>query len=136
MAETIKVAVKEPGKKARLVEMENTYENLRKPIGDILDVINMPGEEDIDLWFDDSFLIKRLPVNVVTLERGEFLCGTLVVTGYDAETGKTVGLTERQVKRALGYLERNEAYGLDYQTALAYSEALSRKSPEREMEHE
>lgn len=83
------VIVKEPGKAAHTKTIDNTLEELQRLVGGYIEPV--PTNDDhLAVYVDEEGLLKHLEPN-------DFgLVGTIIVTGFDPDTGNNVSLTEQQ----------------------------------------
>lgn len=105
----IRILVKRPKEEAEIVEIEDTLENLQEIVGGLIDCTQMPGSEDIDIFFNDEGLLEHLEGNVwLAGPCGNCIVGTCYFVGYDSETGESVSLTDKQIKECQKYIKNFE----------------------------
>ena len=84
MSKMIKVVLAEPGKKAKVTEIENTLENLQKIVGGYIECI-YPFEDNVGLIAnEEGKLIGLEPNRVLRDDNGnavDIIFGTFIITG-------------------------------------------------------
>ena len=84
MSKRIKVVLAEPGKKAKVTEIENTLENLQKIVGGYIECI-YPFEDNVGIIAnEEGKLIGLEPNRVMRDDDGnavDIIFGTFIVTG-------------------------------------------------------
>lgn len=103
--EKIRLMIKEPGKPARVEEVDHTIEKMQEIVGGRIDCAQMPGTDDIDIFFDDEGLNYEKPANVWLAGSDNCIMGTIYFVGYKARTGESVSLTDKQIKQCEKYIE-------------------------------
>lgn len=99
----IKLMIKEPGKPAYVAEVDDTIEKMQEIVDGLIDCTEMPGVEDVDIFFDDEGLIKEKPGNVWLAGTENCIEGTIYFVGFDEETGDSISLTDKQIKQCEKY---------------------------------
>ena len=79
----MRVIKKEPGRRAKLVEIENDLKPLQQAVGGYIEVVRLPGLDDMLIICDEEGLIKHLPFN--TAIGGLWLWGTILIVGDGGE---------------------------------------------------
>jgi len=77
----IKVYIKEPGKKLRSTNIENTLENLQKWVGGYIETFNVV--DDLTIICNEEGKILGLPYNFSMM--GQTFVGTCIFCGIDGE---------------------------------------------------
>ncbi len=113
MKEKIKVVIKEVDKPAEIKEISNDYKTFQKTVGGLIDMTPLPGHDDIDIICNDEFLYNGSMANIMMPERDHVLCGSLIFAGFNEEDGSTIGLTDKQVKSVMDYIEENKVFRMD-----------------------
>lgn len=93
-----KVVLVEPGKPARVEEIELTLENMQKTVGGLIQAI-YPWEDNVALVCNDEGKILEMPMNrALTYGEGriyDIVCGTFFICGLSEDN--FAGLTETQM---------------------------------------
>lgn len=121
---TIRVVTKLPDEDAKEEMMENGYFTISGFCKGLIDIAPLPTDESVTIICNDEFLLNGMKPNIVTPETEGVICGPIVICGYDPETGDSVSLTDRQVKEALDYCQRNNLHGMSLEGAYRYSKAI------------
>lgn len=101
----IRVLIKEPGKEPTIKEIDDTLEAFQKIVGGRIELIEMPGNEDIDIYANDEAMLNHEPGNIWIAGTGDCVKGTCYMVGYDPETGDNVSLTDKQIKKCKNYIK-------------------------------
>lgn len=84
MSKRIKVVLAEPGKKAKVTEIENTLENLQKIVGGYIECV-YPFEDNVGIICnEEGKLIGLEPNRVLRDDNGnavDIIFGTFIITG-------------------------------------------------------
>lgn len=116
--EMIKVIIKEVDQEPEIKEIDNNYKVLQEYVGGTIDITNLPNiEPEVDIICNDEFLLNGSMANFMMPERDHVMGGCCVFAGYDPETGNTISLTDKQIKKTLEYLDRNKVKNMDIGTA-------------------
>lgn len=105
---TINALIIEPGKRPRRTHVENTLKTFQSIVGGYIE--NVPIGDDISCYCnEDGKNIGLTPNRGIRFEQdtrygrkgelADIICGTFVIVGYDPDTGKTIGLTEKQADK-------------------------------------
>ena len=88
MSKTGKVVLVEPGKKARIVEMDLSLENMQKTVGGLIQAI-YPYEDKVALVCNDEGKLMNLPQNrALADENGDvydIIAGTFFICGLSED---------------------------------------------------
>lgn len=103
--EKIKVMIKEPGQAAYVTEVERTLEKMQEIVDGNIDRAEMPGADDVDIYFDDECLNKEKPGNVWLAGTDNCIEGTIYMVGYDRKTGENISLADKQIKQCERYVK-------------------------------
>ena len=99
MSKRIKVVLAEPGKKAKVTEIENTLENLQKIVGGYIECV-YPFEDNVGIICnEEGKLIELEPNRVLRDENGnavDIIFGTFIITGLTEDDFGS--LTDEQVE--------------------------------------
>ena len=118
MENKIRVVIKEVDKPAVVKEIDNDYKVFQHVVGGLIGMTSLPNSEDIDIIFNDEYLLNGSKANVLLPEREHLLCGNVIFAGYEDEDGSTTGLSDEQLKQVLDYIEKNKVFNMD--AAMAY----------------
>lgn len=130
----IKVMVKRPYEKAEVIEIDNELKSWQEKVGGIIQVVSMPGIEEVDIICNDEGKLHALDGNFFLPEYEDCIVGTAVMVSYNDE-GEFISLTDEQVKKATSYIEQYELkQGEDLYESFdeLYSKAIN-KMKENEM---
>lgn len=104
--ETINVIYVEPGKKARIIEMENKYSEMKKLVGGHIEQY-MPFEDDVAIICNEEGKINGMPLNrAVFLEYGQLddiIAGPFFITYVALESEKYLSLPKELEEK---YIEK------------------------------
>lgn len=101
----IRLMIKEPNKPAYVTEMEDTLQNMQKIVGGMIDCVQMPNVDNVDIFFNDEGKLEQLDGNVWLAGTGDCIVGTIYMVGYDEESGDSVSLTDKQIKECEKYIK-------------------------------
>ena len=95
--------VKQPGAEPLQVEVADDqdamYQALSRGVAGWLQHVTMVADGvKFDVWLNEEGKLLGLPINLRV--PGDVFVGNLVMTGSDARTGKTLGLSEAQLEAA------------------------------------
>lgn len=101
MSEKIKVVMLEPGKEARIEEIEHTLENLQRIVGGLIEAL-YPFDEAVCFVANDSGKIDGLPLNRAVREEAsndiiDIIAGTCFICDCSGEDFGS--LTDEQCER-------------------------------------
>ena len=102
----IVAVVKEPYKKAQVVNIDDDLKTLQKIVGGCIAAGDLPNMEDIYGFCNDEGLLIGLEPNVYRPQWKDALFGPLVFVGAGDE-GESVSLTKEQVDAIMKYCEEN-----------------------------
>ncbi len=122
---TIKAIIKYPDKKPQVVNFFDSYENISEFVSGMIEQVALPGHDDITIICNDDFIFNGMSPNIILPERENVLCGPLIFTGYDNETGDTVSLNEKQIDAVMDYCEKNNLHHMSLAGAYHYSKAIN-----------
>ncbi len=112
--EIIKVLIKEPDKEPFEKEIENTLENMQQIVGGLIQCIEMPGMKNVDLFVNEEGKLDSLQGNFWLPEYEDCVVGTCFIVGYNPQTGDSVSLDDKQIKKCKKYIKTYELpKGLD-----------------------
>ena len=102
----MKIVIKEPNKRAEVVEFEEDgkvleLEELQDLVGGYIEYTGDDGLDGIDMILDEEGKLKGREFNFRT--KYDFLVGT-VVFAFSNDEGETIGLTDEQVETVKRYL--------------------------------
>jgi|LGVE01.1.fsa_nt_gb hypothetical protein len=103
----IKVLIKEPYKKAEVKEVGDDLKNWQALVGGTIQVVAMPGVEEVDIICNDEGKLEALDGNFFLPEYEDCIVGTAVMVSYNDE-GDFIGLNDEQIKLAKSYVEEYE----------------------------
>ena len=97
----IKVLIKNPGRPARMVEIDNTLETLQGLVGGYIEVV-LPerNNEGILMIVNEEGKLRRMEANFALGD--DLIVGTAIFIGEDGEEFR--GLTEHEAGLARGYI--------------------------------
>ena len=98
MSEKIKVVLAEPGKKAKVTEIENTLENLQKIVGGYIECVYPFGDNVGLIANEEGKLIGLEPNRVLRDDDGnalDIIFGTFIITGLTEDDFGS--LTDEQI---------------------------------------
>ena len=102
----IKLMIKEPGKPAYVAEVDDTTNKMQEIVGGLIDCVEMPGAENVDIFFDDEGLIKQKPGNIWLAGTDNCIEGTIFFVGFEEETGDSISLTDKQIRLCEKYVNK------------------------------
>lgn len=102
----IVAVVKEPYKKAQVVNIDDDLKTLQNIVGGCIAAGDLPNMEDIYGFCNDEGLLIGLEPNVYRPQWKDALFGPLVFVGAGDE-GESVSLTKEQVDAIMKYCEEN-----------------------------
>ena len=103
----IKVLIKEPYKKAEIKEVDNELKTWQELVGGTIQVVAMPKTNEVDIICNDEGKLEALDGNFFLPEYEDCIVGTAVMVSYNDE-GEFISLTDKQLKKASGYIEQYE----------------------------
>jgi len=110
MEETkIRAVVKEPSKEAQEKEIEVSLEKLQGLVKGLIEIVPFPGKEGLDIVLNEEGKLINMEPNVYLPEYSDMAVGPIVVIGFGDEQGEHRGLTEEEITKVKGYLEKNDA---------------------------
>lgn len=101
----IRIMIKEPGKEPRVEEVEDELKTFQKIVGGYIELIAMPGAENIDIYANDEAMLNHEPGNIWIAGTGDCVKGTCYMVGSDLETGENISLTDKQIKQCKEYIK-------------------------------
>ena len=104
----IRVLIKEPGKEPTIEEIDDTLKTFQKIVGGHIELIEMPGTDDIDIYANDEAMLNHEPGNIWIAGTGDCVKGTCYMVGYDSDTGDNISLTDDQIKICRRYIKTFE----------------------------
>ena len=96
---TIKVLVKKVGEPFKLMEIEDTLENMQGLVGGYLEVFKLKNCTST-MWINEEGKLMNLPINFWV--PGDVIVGDVFFTGAD-EQGDIASITDEQVVEVLRY---------------------------------
>ena len=120
----IRVVKKLPDEEAKETMMENGYGTISEFCKGLIDIAPLPTDGSVTIICNDEFLVNGMKPNIVTPETEGVICGPIILCGYDPESGDSISLTDKQVKEALEYCERNNLHGMSLEGAFRYSKVI------------
>lgn len=109
--EKLLAVVKEPYKKAEVVNIDDDLETLQKIVGGCIAAGDLPDMDDVYGFCNDEGLLIGLQPNVYRPQWKDVLFGPLVFVGAGDE-GESVSLTKEQTDEILKYCEENSVKNL------------------------
>ena len=98
--------VKEPYKKAEVVNIDDDLETLQKIVGGCIAAGDLPDIDDVYGFCNDEGLLIGLQPNVYRPQWKDVLFGPLVFVGAGDE-GESVSLKEEQITRLMEYFQKH-----------------------------
>ena len=102
----IVAVVKEPYKKAHVVNIDDDLKTLQNIVGGCIAAGDLPNMEDIYGFCNDEGLLIGLEPNVYRPQWKDALFGPLVFVGAGDE-GESVSLKEEQINRLMEYFQKH-----------------------------
>lgn len=116
----MKVITKLPNEEAKIAEIGSEIGELQGLVGGLIEIVDMPKKDGIEIVVNDNFLNEGMEPNIILPEREEVLCGPIVIAGLNKEEGSLTSLSEKELKEAMAYIERNKVYGMSLGGAYRY----------------
>lgn len=107
------VVMLEPGKKARIVEMEKDLESMQKVVGGLVQ-FTFPFDDKVVLVCNDVGKMIGLPPNRGLYDSDgrlyDILCGTVFICGAPLDSDDVESLSEEQIKKYYEMFEFPERF--------------------------
>lgn len=94
----MKVISKKAGEEPKVIDMENSLENLQKAVGGYIDMVHVTS--NVDIVLNDEGKLDGLPFNIYLIYKGsvvDFVVGDILIVGANNSTGETIGLSDKQI---------------------------------------
>ena len=104
----IQVLYKPINGNAYIKEIDNDYKAMQELVGGLFEVVEMSGVKGVDLYVNEEGLIYGMPGNFWIPEYQDCVKGPCVMIGYNARTGDSKSITEKQIKECLKYINQYE----------------------------
>lgn len=106
----ISVLVKNVGEDIVYKEIECSLESMQSIVGGYIERLRIT--QDIDMWLNEEGILMKLPLNVITTNRGEaidHIYGNVVFASHDDE-GNIISLSEDQKKWIISRMKPHGFY--------------------------
>lgn len=125
----IKVIIKEVDKPAEIKIIPNKYEELSRIVDGMIDVVQLPGCENVDIFCNDEYLLNGSKANVMNPEYDNVFCGTIIFAGLNPDDGSTISLTDAQIEHAMKYIDKYKVNNMDVREAYFAMQMLKTNNP-------
>lgn len=122
----VKVITKEPNREPEIREIPNDYRCLAEFCKGLIDMGEMPFDRSVNYIVNDCSLRNGMEPNIVLPEYENLIAGPVMFAGNDEE-GNTISLTDKQVKRIMKYIERNQVFNMSMEGAYIYMMSMASK---------
>ncbi len=107
-ARKINVLIREPGKEARIEEIEDDWKTYSEIMGGgFIETVAMPGIKGVRAIIDDEGKLKSLAPNIYLPEYDDLLVGTAIFVTTKGEN--FAGLDDAQIEKVKAYISINDA---------------------------
>ena len=104
--EKVKVLIKEPYKEPYVKEVDDTLKSFQDIVGGYIEYVPYTIDTGITMFCNDSGLIENLDGNLWLAGTDECIVGTCYFIGYNEETGNNLSLTDEQINKVKGYIDK------------------------------
>lgn len=101
----IKIMIKEPDKSPIIKKVDDDLKTFQKIVGGRIELIEMPGNDNIDIYANDEALLNHEPGNIWIAGTGDCVKGTCYMVGYDPKTGDNISLSDKQAEICRDYIK-------------------------------
>jgi len=104
----IKVLIKEPDKAPYIKEIEDTLEAKQEFVGGLIECVEMPGIEGVNLFVNEEGKLDKLQGNFWLPEYQDCVVGTCFMLNYDYDEDENLNLTDKQIEKCINYISNYE----------------------------
>ena len=120
----IRALVKEPGREARIEEIEDNWKAYGALVGGLMETVHFSGMKDVLAVINEEGKLQNLEPNIWLPERDDLIVGTAVFVGQSGENFKS--LNDAQIAKVKEYVAANDASGFtgdisDYNKVIFHS---------------
>ena len=110
----ITAIIKQPFSRPYVAEIENSLESYQKLVGGLIECIDMPNTNGIDIILNEEGKLNGMAPNVFLPEYYDCIMGPIVVVGFNPSRGNHLGLNNKQISEAMNYLNANHVRSMEH----------------------